>query len=526
MKTFENDIYKMPYALSNGKFSAILSLKFKAFLFCFLFIQNSSAFLLNGIYYNITSSPSLTVEVISGTNKYTGSVTIPSTIIYNSSTFTVTSIGTSAFADCVGLSSLTIPNSIIQIKQSAFKNCTALSNLTLPGSLTAISDYTFQNCGITGLSIPNSVKSIGLGAFFNSKSLQSIIIPNNVDDIMESAFEGCSSLTSITFPSSIQYLKSSICKNCSSLTMVNLPKTTLQIGVGVFYGCTALKTILLPETLTLIGTSAFSGCTSLQDVILPSSVTAIGPNAFLYFKGKFIVNDNNSTFSSYEGNLYNKHKTVFLQCSVSKSNIFYIPETVTTIGTDAFWGCNLLTKIIIPSSVNSIGIRAFRECTGLTTITIPATVSSINAFAFTSCTGLTTFYSYSPVPIDLTGINEVFYFVNFQNCILYVPIGASELYKNANQWKQFTNIVEMTTGTNQPGINDKVLIFPNPAVNEIKINKAIDDLSISNLAGKVIFKLHVNTNNNISIEHLPKGAYLVTIKLHTGEFVVNKLIKN
>ena len=121
----------------------------------------------DGIYYNLVSKGNV-AEVTEGDKEYSGSITIPSSIKVNDVEYSVTSIRPGAFSNC-GLTSITIPNSV-----------------------TSIGDYAFRDCsGLTSISIPNSVTSIGESAFFNCSSLTSISIPNSVTSIESGAFFGC-----------------------------------------------------------------------------------------------------------------------------------------------------------------------------------------------------------------------------------------------------------------------------------------------------------------------------------------------
>ena len=194
---------------------------------------------IDGIYYYLYSDNAL---VTSNPNQYSGSVVIPEKVTYESVEYSVTSIGNSAFWDCSGLTSVTIPNSVTSIGDGAFYRCsglkkvivkdivawcgikfydiysnplyyakhiysdedTEIANLIIPNSVTSIGDYAFVECfGLTSVIIPNSVTSIGIFAFSPCPGLTSITIPNSVKSIGAGAFFGCSGLTSITIPNSV-----------------------------------------------------------------------------------------------------------------------------------------------------------------------------------------------------------------------------------------------------------------------------------------------------------------------------------
>ena len=211
----------------------------------------------DGIYYNLISKGNV-AEVTKGGNKYSGDITIPSSINVNEVEYSVTSIGDEAFSDCKSLTSVTLPNSVTSIGEDAFQQCIGLTSVTIPNSVTSIGDGAFSYCkGLTSVTIPNSVTSIGLCAFYDCKGLTSVTIPNSVTNIESYAFKGCSGLTSVTIPNSIT-----------------------SIGWESFYGCSSLTSITIPNSVTSIGSEAFSGCSGLTSITIPNSVTSIGREAF------------------------------------------------------------------------------------------------------------------------------------------------------------------------------------------------------------------------------------------------------
>ena len=163
-------------------------------------------------YHFSATSPSghtLYYEIISGTtnvgvvrpgngstndNYVTGNVVIPATVTYGGTTYNVTELryvnNYGSFERCSGLTSVTIPNSVTSIGSSAFSGCIGLTSVTIPNSVTSIGDYVFYNCiGLTSVTIPNSVDSIGHGAFWGCSSLTSVTIPNSVISIGDDAFD-------------------------------------------------------------------------------------------------------------------------------------------------------------------------------------------------------------------------------------------------------------------------------------------------------------------------------------------------
>ena len=192
----------------------------------------------------------------------------------------VTNIGSYAFEDCSGLTSITIPNSVTRIGKYAFYYCTSLTSVTIPESVTNFGDCAFYGCSaLTSITIPNSVASIGEYAFSGS-GLTSVTIPNSMTRIGERAFDGCSRLTSITITNSVTSIGDYTFEDCYSLTSVTIPNSVTSIGSGAFYGCSGLTSITIPNSVTSIGGSTFDGCKGLTSITIPNSVTSIGRVAF------------------------------------------------------------------------------------------------------------------------------------------------------------------------------------------------------------------------------------------------------
>ena len=235
---------------------------------------------INGIYYNFVSKVK-EAEVTSNPNKYSGEVVIPESVEYGGVTYSVTSIGESAFNNCSNLTSVTIPSSVTSIGGSAFAFCSGLTSINIPNSVTSIGSQTFAFCsGMTSVTIPNSVSSIEYATFQGCSSLTSVTIPNSVTSIGCMAFEDCSDLTSITIPNSVIDMCGYTFKNCSSLTSVTIPNSMTEIGGSTFEGCSSLITVTIPNGVKHIRYSAFEGCRSLTSVTIPNSVVSIGRMAF------------------------------------------------------------------------------------------------------------------------------------------------------------------------------------------------------------------------------------------------------
>ena len=284
-------------------------------------------FEVDGIYYIINGNEATVTfrgtSYYEYSNEYSGSVTIPSSVTYNGTIYSVTSIGWFAFYNCSGLTSVTIPNPVTEIGYSAFFGCRGLTSVTIPTSLKTIGERAFKDCqSLTSVAIPNSVTAIGDLAFYNCSALTSVSIGNSVTTIGDLAFWNCSGLTSIVVASGNTTYDSR--GNCNAI--IETASNTLIAGC-----CNTV----IPGTVTTIGHDAFAYCSGLTRVTIPISVTTIGHDAFRYCKGLSSVT---------------------------------IPNSVTSIGDMAFLECSGLKSVTIHGSVTSIGDWAFRGCSGLTDV--------------------------------------------------------------------------------------------------------------------------------------------------------------
>ena len=282
-------------------------------------------FEVGGIYYNINSTTDLTVAVTyrgssynSYSNEYSGAVTVPETVTYNNNTYSVTSIGGSAFDGCSSLTAITIPESVTSIGYSAFDGCSSLTSITLPEGVTSIADCAFNDCtslkeviiadGSTILSLGRNdydgrvvegtfydcplekvylgrnidfdYRGEGYSPFYNSSRYPTISLGENMTSIPPYLFYNYSSLTSVTIPKGVTTIKSYAFEGCSSLTAINIPESVTSIGYRTFSNCSSLISITIPESVTLISGEAFYGCSNLNSVIIGSGVLSIGSDAF------------------------------------------------------------------------------------------------------------------------------------------------------------------------------------------------------------------------------------------------------
>ena len=248
------------------------------------------------------------------------------------------------------------------------------------------------------ITIPNSVTSIGIYAFYNCSSLTSVTIPNSVTSIGEMAFEGCSNMTSVTIGNSVTSIGEKAFYRCDNLTSVIIPNSVTSIGGSSFYYCHSLTYVTIGNSVTSIGGHAFYRCDNLTSVTIGNSVTSIGDYAF-------------------DG------------CSRLISVI--IGNSVTNIGYRAFAECSSLTSVTIPNSVTSIGERSFASCSSLKDVVLGASVKVLEEGAFSYCRSIETItcYSMRPPTVKDRALKDVPY-----TTIVYVAADAYDTYNMHDFW--------------------------------------------------------------------------------------------
>ena len=371
-----------------------------------------------------------------GSSAFRGCSGLTSVTIGNS----VTSIGGSAFRGCSGLTSVTIPNSVTSIGSSAFYYCYRLTSVTIGNSVTSIGGSAFSGCsGLTSVTIPNSVTSIGSSAFYYCYRLTSVTIGNSVTSIGGSAFRGCSGLTSVVVEKGNSFYDSR--ENCNAIietasnTLIfgsnntNIPNSVTSIGNNAFSDCSGLTSITIPNNLTSIGSSAFSGCSGLTSVVWNAKNVA---DFSSYSDAAFYNIRSNITSFTFGDSV--QHIPACLCYGMEKLTSITIQNSVTSIGSSAFSGCSGLTSVVwnakncanfssasdapfydirsqltsftFGDSVQHIPTYLCSEMNNLTSITIPNSVTSIGSYAFYYCSGLTSI----TIPNSVTTIGQAAFF--------------------------------------------------------------------------------------------------------------------
>ena len=372
-------------------------------------------------------------------------VTVRTNVTHFSKKYTVTSIAWGGFYGCKGIGSITLPKTITSIGDEAFYGCSSLTSFSIGANIKSIGSDIFGGCiGLTSITvasgntfydsrnncnaiiktasntliagcsktvIPNDVTTIGFGAFEYCSSLTEITIPTSVTCIDAYAFQGCSGLSSLCIPTSVTKIGEDAFGGCSGLTYVEIHCS--EIGRNVFYSYNnSIETLILGNELTKVEQGIFVDWSNLTTLTIPQSLTDIGRDAFKNcskLKNVIVsINDISAFCNNNSIHLVNSsvNNVQLIDLNGNEIREYVVPNTVTSIGDNAFKYCSGLTAITIPNSVTSINENAFYNCSGLTALAIPSSVTSIGDNSFYNCSGLTSL----AIPSSVTSIgNNAFY---------------------------------------------------------------------------------------------------------------------
>lgn len=269
----------------------------------------------------------------------------------------VTSIGERAFYWCESLASIEIPNSVTSIDAEAFNGCESLTTITIPANTTTIGKKAFAYCDSLTTINWNPTTCSGFTEYNDDN--EKVVYP---------IFSGCYNVKTIHFSDDVLEIPECLCKGMSRITSIKLPNSLTGIRAEAFSGCSSLTSIELPNSVKNIFDKAFYGCSSLSSLAIGKNVQRIANGAFSLCTNitSIVVDNENTTYDSRDNCnaiISTSDNTLIVGCQNT-----IIPQSVSGIGDNAFYGCTGLKSINIGENIASIGEDAFYGCSGLNTV--------------------------------------------------------------------------------------------------------------------------------------------------------------
>ena len=392
----------------------------------------------------------------------------------------ITNIGSYSFNGFDKLERISIPDSVSRIGNHLFSFCTALTSIDIPDNVVSIGNSAFVSCtGLTDMIIPDKTTDIGYAAFYDCTGLESVTIPECIASIGDNAFSGCNKLKNVYIKNLAAWCNVSLGNSTSNplfygknvyinntlTTDLQIPEDVTSIQDYVFFSFTNLKSVVIPAGVSNIGVAAFSDCNKLLNVHYLGTRTEWNTvsmtNSSIDFARIHCIDDeelfspesdfqfSDGTITKYTGNEHvvdipptigeEPVKTIASGAFESTNvSIVTIPDSVTTVESRVFHGCNELRSVSLSSNTSSISSYMFSNCRNLTEITIPYGVTKISNYAFINCSNLESI----TIPDSVTSIG----YSAFSSCanIKKVYYGGSE-----EAWKEINiNNTGNTTLTN------------------------------------------------------------------------------
>ncbi len=386
-------------------------------------------------------------------SNYKGEIIIPDSVEYENQKYAVTAIQSGTFSRSEEIVRVSMPNTIKNIGEWTFYRCYNLSEVELSSSIEEIPFFCFSESNIDSIIIPDGVKTISACAFQDCYQLENVVIPSSVEYIGRNAFEWTSWLQKQ--PNGLLYIN-----NILYSYIGNMPENTI---------------INVKEGTTLIVSNAFARCENLKELHIPASVTEIQFD-MLYDSphvSVITVSKDNPIYDSRDNCnaiIESKSNKLLYGCAST-----VIPNSVTSIGENAFYGAHDLVSITIPSSITEIETGAFANCESLTSITIPSSLTELHNGIFCGCCSLKEIN----LPNSLKSVGDSWLIVDgaysinfpwmlwsgtFENCFalerIIIPENVTTLY--GSLFEGCYNINEITIPSTMESISEAAFVYVSP----------------------------------------------------------------
>ena len=401
------------------------------------------------------------------------------------------------FCACRGLQKVELGEGVEKLV-GTFWMCTSVKTFVIPRSLKILDGYVFTHMtAIKKVILPKDSNFALIDGVLYTKDMKCLIryfpnlhkkdstfvVPNSVRTIDVSAFRECKHLEEVIIPDEVTSIGRWVFEECKKLKRIVLPKKLKKLEQMTFWHCSSLSEVVMPSALEEIELGTFADCDSLYHIHIPESVRKID-SAFCHAVREFTVSPDNKHFAAIDGVLYNKKITTLIEMPGGrKIKTFKIPDSVKTIGydafrccnqlkhvifprglnrihTSAFWGCNSLMEVDLPDGVEYISEEAFMDCKSLKHVKLSKRLKQIGDYAFRGCDNLGSLtipqsvyhIGNGSLPQHLKELHvgykdpqkaHLYYYPLIdEETILYVPKGTKEKYQQHEIWEDFLNIEE------------------------------------------------------------------------------------
>lgn len=339
----------------------------------------------------------------------------------------VTEIGYRAFYECGALTEAALGEGLEKLYGYCFYKCEKLTSIHLPDSLTYLDSSSFSGCtALTSVEFGRGVTYVGMSAFAGCKSLVEIDLPEGLTFIAPKVFDGCAALKKVTVPSTVKEIGRDAFAQCYDIEEVYISDISAWLKMDIdgtysgplksdtvlylngellcelvipldieaikdnaFAYCQSITSVTLGDNVKSIGEHAFFRCGNLVNVNIGKNVTQINETAFKYCESleNIAVHSENATYSSMDGNLYDKPRETLLQYAAGKSDTsFTVPEGVRYVSSYAFSGASNLKSVVLNDSMTSVADLLFISCYNLEELTVGESVTSIGRVLFATDT--------------------------------------------------------------------------------------------------------------------------------------------